>query len=56
MQDALGREVATRKAEPPKEAVREELEARDACEAGRGSWTEFSREHGRPADHNRAPS
>jgi antitoxin CcdA len=49
-EEALGQEVARRKAEQLKEEVRRDLEALDAYEAKHGSFAEMVRDHYRPAD------
>jgi antitoxin CcdA len=49
-EEALGQEVARRKAEQLKEEVRRDLEALDAYEAKHGSFAEMARDHYRPAD------
>lgn len=48
-EEALGREVARRKAERVREEVRRDLEALDAYEAKHGSFAEMVREHYQPA-------
>lgn len=49
-EEALGHEVAKRKAELLKDEVRRDLEALDAYEAKHGSFAEMVREHYQPAD------
>lgn len=49
-EEALGQEVARRKAERLKEEVRKDIEALDAYEAKHGSFAEMVREHYQPAD------
>ena len=49
-EEALGHEVAKRKAERLRDEVRRDLEALDAYEAEHGSFAEMVREHYQPAD------
>ncbi|HJS89400.1 MAG TPA: type II toxin-antitoxin system CcdA family antitoxin [Steroidobacteraceae bacterium] len=49
-EEALGQEVARRKAERLREEVRRDLEALDAYEAKHGSFAEMVREHYQPSD------
>lgn len=49
-EEALGQEVARRKAERLREEVRRDLQALDAYEAKHGSFAEMVREHYQPFD------
>lgn len=49
-EEALGHEVARRRAERLREEVRRDLEALDTYEAKHGSFAEMVREHYQPAD------
>jgi post-segregation antitoxin (ccd killing protein) len=53
-EEALGQEVARRKAERLKEEVRRDLAALDAYESQHGSFAEMVREHYQPADDDSA--
>ena len=53
-EEALAREVATRKAQRVKDEIRQDLEALDAYEAKHGSFAEMVRDHYQSADDDEA--
>jgi post-segregation antitoxin (ccd killing protein) len=53
-EEALAREVATRKAQRVKEEIRQDLDALDAYEAKHGSFAEMVRDHYQSANDDEA--